>query len=265
MKTRAVPSAWLERDGRRLDCGPYMSGALEAKVLLDALRTTKVPLQDVCLGGRDGLVNAGRIRRLWVTDERHGVRFLSSTDILKSDLAGLQLISKRVARANPKLLINSGWTLITRAGTVGRMAYARADMDGLACSEHVLRVIPDPEDIPPGYLYAYLSSKFGVPLIVGGAYGTIIQHIEPNHIAELPVPRLGKALERHAHALVDRAAQFRSEATRLLAKAEKKVCLCLAGDGNRSKKLDLYNVRGYDITHAWPTSARDRRATNAMS
>ena len=39
----------------------------------------------------------------------------------------------------------------------------------------------------------------------------------------------------------------------------------LAGDGNRSKKLDLYNVRGYDITHAWPTRARDRRATNATS
>ena len=47
--------------------------------------------------------------------------------------------------------------------------------------------------------------------------------------------------------------------------ASKKIGLCLAGDGNRSKKLDLYNVRGYDITHAWPTRARDRRATNATS
>ena len=44
-----------------------------------------------------------------------------------------------------------------------------------------------------------------------------------------------------------------------------KVCLCLAGDGNRSKELGLYNFLGYDITHAWPTSARDRRATNATS
>ena len=41
--------------------------------------------------------------------------------------------------------------------------------------------------------------------------------------------------------------------------------LCLAGDGNRSKELGLYNFLGYDITHAWPTSARDRRATNATS
>ena len=45
----------------------------------------------------------------------------------------------------------------------------------------------------------------------------------------------------------------------------KKKSLCLAGDGNRSKELGLYNFLGYDITHAWPTSARDRRATNATS
>ncbi len=215
MKTKFVPSTWLERDGRRLDCGPYMSGALEAKVLLEGLRATKVPLQDVCLDGRKGLVNAGRIKRLWVTDEQHGIRFLSSTDILKADISDLQFISKQAARANPKLLIKSDWTLITRAGTIGRMAFARPDMDGLACSEDVLRVIPDAEKIPPGYLYAYLSSKFGLPLVVGGTYGAIIQHIEPEHIASLPVPRLGAKAEREIHMLIENAANARSQAHQL--------------------------------------------------
>ena len=228
MKTKAVPSSWLERDGRRLDCGPYMSGALEAKVLLDVLSATKVPLQDVCLGGRAGLVNAGRIKRLWVTDERHGIRFLSSTDILKADLSNLQIISKQAARTNPKLLIRSGWTLITRAGTIGRMAYARPDMDELACSEDVLRVIPDSERIPPGYLYAYLSSKFGVAIVVGGTYGAIIQHIEPEHIANLPVPRLGKRLETAAHELIDEAAKLRDGAAASQKKALARVQELLA-------------------------------------
>lgn len=216
MKTKSVPSSWLERGGRRLDCNPYMSGALEAKVLLEGLTAKKVPLQDVCLDGRKGLVNAGRIKRQWVTDEKFGLRFLSSTDILKADLSDLQLISKQAARANPKLQIRSEWTLITRAGTIGRMAYARPDMDGLACSEDVLRVIPDAEKIPPGYLYAYLSSKFGVPLVVGGTYGAIIQHIEPEHIANLPVPRLGTKVEREIHDLVEQAALLRSNAAQLL-------------------------------------------------
>lgn len=220
MKVKTIPSSWLERDGRRLDCNPYMSGALEAKVLLEGLRTAKMPLQDVCLDGRKGLVNAGRIKRQWVTNEKYGLRFLSSTDILKSDLSDLQLISKQAARANPKLQIKAEWTLITRAGTIGRMAYARPDMDGLACSEDVLRVIPDAEKIPPGYLYAYLSSKFGVPLVVGGTYGAIIQHIEPEHIANLPVPRLGTKAEREVHALIESAASHRSRAHELRQEAQ---------------------------------------------
>ena len=73
----------------------------------------------------------------------------------------------------------------------------------------MLRVVPDPDHILPGYLYAFLSSKFGAPLVVGGTYGAIIQHIEPYHIANLPVPRLGKKLEASVHKLVQEAAEAR--------------------------------------------------------
>ncbi len=218
MKVKSVPCSWLLRDGRRLDCGPYMSGALEAKLRLELLRATKQPLRDVCLGGILGLINAGRIKRVWVQDEQHGRRFLSSTDILKADLSDLQFIGHQAVRSNPKLLIRAGWTLITRAGSIGRMAYARPDMDGLACSEDVLRVVPDSAKIPPGYLYAYLSSKFGVPLVVSGTYGAIIQHIEPEHIADLPVPRLGN-VEIAVNAFIEEVADDRARASRLRTEA----------------------------------------------
>ena len=34
---RVVRSGWLEEGGRRLDCNPYMSGALEARDILKQL------------------------------------------------------------------------------------------------------------------------------------------------------------------------------------------------------------------------------------
>ena len=40
MKERLVPSTWLEQEGRRLDCGPYLSGVIEARVLLNKLSAT---------------------------------------------------------------------------------------------------------------------------------------------------------------------------------------------------------------------------------
>src|SRR6266511_3368384 len=54
-----------------------------------------------------------------------------------------------------------------------------------------------------------LSSKFGVPLVVGGTYGAIIQHIEPHHIVNLPVPRFGDAFEERVHKLIQEAAKLR--------------------------------------------------------
>lgn len=204
---KTVPSTWLEIEGRRLDCGPYMSGAIEAKELLRKLRVSKEPLQDLT----SDIYHAGREGRTWVNSPEYGVPFMGSTDILASDLSMLPLMSKKQIAATPRFIIKEGWTLITRSGTIGRMAYARSDMDGLACSEHVMRVVPDEDKSKPGYVYAYLSSRFGVPLVISGTYGSIIQSIEPHHIADLPVPRLGDVEDR-AHELIQQAADLRVEA-----------------------------------------------------
>ena len=209
---KAVPSSWLENNGRRLDCGPYMSGALEARELLRKHITE--PLSKVT----SEIYHAGRESRIWVDSPEHGVPFMGSTDILAMDLSCLPLISKKQIASNPKFSIGKGWTLITRSGTVGRMAFARSDMDGVACSEHVMRVVPNESSIKPGYLYGYLSSRFGVPIVVSGTYGAIIQHIEPDHISGLPVPRLGDVEER-AHNLVEKASELRLEAAKQIQNA----------------------------------------------
>lgn len=208
---KAVPVNWIIHEGRRLDCGPYMSGAIEARELLQSLPMRKDPLQSLTKDGIGGIINPGRITRTWVDDPQHGYRFLSSTEILQADLSNISLIAKSVARQNANLLIDKDWTLITRSGTVGRMAYSRSDMSGLACTEDVLRVIPNPDAVRPGFIYAYLTTRFGVPLVVSGTYGSIITHLEPHHIADLPVPRLGE-VENQSHYLVQQAADLRVEA-----------------------------------------------------
>ncbi len=209
-------ASWMEVNGRRLDCNPYLSGAFEARVILEKLSAPKQPLHEVTKGGLKGIFNGPRFSRNYVEDPAHGVPFLGSTDILAADLSNLPLLSKRQVKASPELLIDEGWTLITCSGTIGRMVYSRADMKGMAGSQHFMRVVPDPDRILPGYLYAYLSSRFGVPLIVSGTYGAIIQHIEPHHIADLPVPRLGNVIETKVHELVEESAKLRTEASMLL-------------------------------------------------
>ncbi len=209
---RPVTSAWLDLNGRRLDSSPYVSGAFEAKVLLETLHAEKMPLRLVTTG----IFNGPRFARLYVDDPDYGVPFLGSTDILNADLSTLPLLSKKLVERLPELLIQDGWTLITCSGTIGRMVYSRPDMRNMAGSQHFMRVVPDADKILPGYLYAYLSSRFGVPQVIGGTYGTIIQHIEPHHIADLPVPIAPKEIQESAHNLVVEAAALRAEANALL-------------------------------------------------
>ena len=90
------------------------------------------------------------------------------------------------------------------------MAYLRSDMEDTAISQDVLKVIPDKKKVESGYLYAFLNSRYGIPIITGGTFGSIIVHIEAENIADLPVPRLG-VVEEQAHKLVQRAADAHSK------------------------------------------------------
>ena len=225
LKWKAVRAAWLEEGGRRLDCNPYMSGALEARDTLKQLKTRKDLLRNLTAGYAGGIYNGPVFARVWVDDPRYGVPFLSNSDMLNADLSNLPLLQRRYAQSKKlaHLELAAGTTLITCSGTIGRMTYVRPDMAGIWSSQHIMKVVPNPERIPPGYLYAFLSSRYGVPLVVSGTYGAIIQHIEPEHIADLPVPRFDPKIEEVIATKVDAASQARAQAVTLLRDAARRL------------------------------------------
>ena len=215
MKEKLVPSAWLEQQGRRLDCGPYLSGAVEAKLLLQGLPVRCAALRDISHGHDGGIYNGPQFVRNYVSDPEFGVPFLSSSSMLHAEFHRVDLLRKSdaVSRRLAYLRIEEGMTLISCSGTIGRMAYARPEIVGMWSSQDVLKVVPDPNLVRPGYLYAFLSSCFGVPLIVGETYGAVVQHIEPGHISDLPVPLAPEAIQDDVHRLVTEAAEMRTLAS----------------------------------------------------
>lgn len=211
---KIVPSSWIENYGRRLDCGPYISGAVEARKILSQMTTT--PLKELTQGHNGGIYNGSPFVRNYVEDPNYGVPFLTTSTLLRADLDNIPLLSKKDAQSNKLsfLEIKPGMTLITCSGTIGRMAYARGDMDGIWSNQDIMKVVPDSEKINSGYLYAYLCSRFGVPLVTSGTYGAVIQHIESEHITDLPVPRLG-TIENQIHELIQKAADAQIESIEL--------------------------------------------------
>ena len=162
----------------------------------------------------------GRARRVYVKDKKHGIPFLSSSDILQADLENVKLASKKYTPNIEEMTLQKGWTLITRSGTIGNCAFANAKHAQKLASEDVIRLVPN-NILKQGYIYAYLASKPGYSLLTQGTFGAVIQHIEPAFVASLPIPVLPESFQQEVDGLIQESARLREEATRLLETAKK--------------------------------------------
>lgn len=160
----------------------------------------------------------GRARRVYVKDKKHGIPFLSSSDILQADLENVKLASKKYTPNIEEMTLQKGWTLITRSGTIGNCAFANAKHAQKLASEDVIRLVPN-DILKQGYIYAYLASKPGYSLLTQGTFGAVIQHIEPAFVASLPIPVLPESFQQEVDGLIQESARLREEATDALDKA----------------------------------------------
>ncbi|MFE6494748.1 restriction endonuclease subunit S [Streptomyces sp. NPDC057748] len=208
-----VKSDWFVDQGLRLDASPYVAGSMKTKKMLEQLPRTEL-LASLTAGHNGGIFNGPMFRRVYLTDPEHSVPFLGTKDMMAADLTGLPRLRKSDAESSTLsyLQLKPGMTLISCSGfNAGRRAYVRPDMGDCWSSQDTLKVEPNPEKIKSGYLYAFLLSKFGESLVRGSVYGSAVKHIEPHHIAGLPVPRLGTKLEGQIHDLVEECARLRAE------------------------------------------------------
>lgn len=85
------------------------------------------------------------------------------------------------------LTIYQGYILISDSGTLGRVTYALKQHDGHVATNNLIRVVVDDLALR-GYLYEFLQSELGQSLMLKNAYGTNQEHLEPDIIADIPIP-----------------------------------------------------------------------------
>ena len=95
--------------------------------------------------------------------------------------------SPQVKKQLDALTIYKGYILVSDSGTLGRVTYALSQHDGHVATNNLIRIVI--EDIPlRGYLYEFLKSDLGQSLMLKNAYGTNQEHLEPDVIADIPIP-----------------------------------------------------------------------------
>jgi type I restriction enzyme, S subunit len=218
MRTGVVRLQDIVAEGRRLTGGFHVS---EGQVALTALRRSKGSKSQLrkLVTGR-GIFRGPIFSRMLVDDPSHGEPYVSARDIVNADVLPAGYLSRKHGKLLDELRLHEGMILVTCSGmNLGKAIWARRDFDGLVASHDLIRIEPNADVVPPGYLFAFLSSRYGHAQIRKQIYGGHIKHIEPDHIAPITVPRFGQAVEAKIHGLVRRAADLRADATTLLSES----------------------------------------------
>ena len=128
-----------------------------------------------------------RFKRNYVDPGEDAVPFLGGANISQLHVVTSKFLSSRDPNL-ASLQVEAGWILVTRSGSTGIVSSVPPAWEGLAISEHVIRIVPDPEKLHPAWLQAYLRSSLGQRALARGVFGSVIDEITPEYLASLSVP-----------------------------------------------------------------------------
>ena len=126
----------------------------------------------------------GRFKRNYVDKYDGAIPFLGGSNITELKIATEKWIRHDDPNLN-HLRVEAGWVLVTRSGSTGIISMVPPAWDGFAMSEHVIRIIPDKSKMSADYIYAFLKSKLGQLELSKGIFGSVIEEISPEGIAEI--------------------------------------------------------------------------------
>ena len=215
MKSSSINIKCIRDAHVRFDGSYHLSEGVMCKQLVNSSPYGLLKIEDAA----ERIFNGNRIKRVYISNKEYGLPFLSSSDILCTDLDNVKYASRRYTSSIEDMTLGEGWTLITRSGTIGNCAYTNKQHAQKLASEDVIRLIPN-NILKGGYVYAYLASKYGYAMLTQGTFGGVIQHIEPDFVGSIPIPKLPENFQSEVDDLVKKSATLRSDATELLKEAE---------------------------------------------
>lgn len=206
LKWSSVPLSVVIQNKKRLEASVF---GMDAQNALRIINNGKNPTK--LLIGENGFVARAhygdRMKRNYVSKETVGATgFLGSAEMLDTYPSP----SKYMVDDDSveKLRISEGTILISRSGTIGNVAFVNKTLEKYLVSEHAIRL----ECFEyPGYVYTFLKSKIGRDLILSKNFGSVVQEIEPDDIATIPVPNPSDKLKERINNLIIRSFELRDE------------------------------------------------------
>lgn len=236
LKWCSVSLADVISRGKRLEASVF---DVEAKQARDTIMNGKYPC--VPLLGENGLIEKayypGRFKRIYCERGNGEAFFLPSqmTDIYPK---AEKFISRLTKCDISELKLKPNTLLLTRSGTIGTISLVSKTTEGNVFSDDVIRVtFKNTNDL--GYCYTFLKSKLGNIVLQTNGYGSVITHLEPEHLRETYIPNAPNTIKERIHQLIIKSFQLRDESNILIDEATELLI----------KELHLPDIDSFDVNY----------------
>ena len=209
--------AQMVNNGHRYDASAYNIEAM------NALRKVKRNKHGfVYLLGDDGLIDnayyPGRYKRIY-NENGKGEPFYLPSQLEEIYPKPAKYISHLTAVSLQNDRIKANTLLLSRSGTIGKCTISSKTTIDKLFSDDVIRVsFKDNTDL--GYVYAFLNTETGLLILQSNNYGAVIDHIEPEHLANVPIPNAPKELKEAIHNLIVESYDLRDKSNDLIDEAQ---------------------------------------------
>lgn len=207
-------SEMVER-GKRLEASVF---DVEARQAWDLINSNKYSITTI--GGLFGLTSSytcGRFKRVWVKKSEYPIFQPSSIVNIKPTPDGY--ISPKTNVNIDSLRVHKGQILLTCSGTIGKASIVSKTLDNAIFSHDLLRIdCKNPTDI--GYVYIYLKSKIGNQILITNKYGSVITHIESEHLDTVPIPNAPEFIKSKINDLIMQSYDLRDKSNALIDQAQ---------------------------------------------
>ncbi|MGB4626974.1 MAG: restriction endonuclease subunit S [Erysipelotrichaceae bacterium] len=159
-----------------------------------------------------------RFKRIWLDKSEYPI--YQPTSILDVYPVNDGYISKLTKTDIESLRVHKGQVLVTCSGTIGNVSYVSDTLDNKIFSHDLLRIKFKKEE-DNGFFYTFLKTDIGKSILKSNKYGSVISHIEAEHINEVIIPTPPVIIKQKIHDLIVESYQKRDESNSLIDEATK--------------------------------------------
>ena len=207
----------IQKNGVRLDASAYDIEAIKA-----LNKVYHNPYGWVFLWGKEGLVKdayyPGRYKRIYTSDI-NGEAFYLPSQLEEIYPQPTKYLSQKTTQLLEKDRIECDNLLLSRSGTIGKCSVSSKTTIGKLFSDDVIRV-SFKEKINLGYTYAFFKTEEGLKILQSNNYGAVIDHIEPEHLCNIPIPNAPDNIKQEIHEAVVMSYDLRDQSNALVDEAQ---------------------------------------------